>query len=124
MTGNVRRRHPMQHDLESGPSPAALDPADRALFETLARVDRDVDALIGALALLGVKRCSRCRQFFQCSDPGALFDAGQLVCFGCIPEWWSSMSTGLGTADREHVEGKLATWLRKHHGAEVVKETP
>ena len=30
----------------------------------------------------------------------------------------------LGVADRELIEGKLASWLRKYHRAEVVKVTP
>lgn len=115
----------MQTELAKLSLPAPIhDPADSPSSETLTRLKLDVEAVISALALLGVKRCSQCRQFFQCSDPGALFDAGQLVCFGCIPEWWSSVSAGIGIADRERIEGKLAAWLRKYHSAEVVKETP
>ena len=34
------------------------------------------------------------------------------------------MSVRLDITDRERIEGKLASWLRKHHRAEVVKETP
>jgi hypothetical protein len=30
----------------------------------------------------------------------------------------------LGIVDRERIEVKLASWLRKHHRAEIVKETP
>jgi hypothetical protein len=30
----------------------------------------------------------------------------------------------LGTTERERIESKLASWLRKYHRAEVVKETP
>jgi hypothetical protein len=100
------------------------DQAANSLFETVARVEHDLNDLIGALALLGVKRCSQCRQFFRCADPGALFDSGQLVCYGCIPNWWSSLSIRLGVTDRERIEGKLASWLRKYHRAEIVKETP
>ncbi len=95
-----------------------------SLFATLARIEHDLNDLIEALALLGVKRCSQCRKFFRSSDPGALFDCGQfgqLVCYDCIPDWWSSQSMRLGVADRERIEGKLASWLRKHHRAEVVK---
>jgi hypothetical protein len=100
------------------------DPADNSPFETLTRLNRDLEAVIRGLSLLGVERCSQCRQFFQCSDPGALFDAGQLVCLACIPEWWSLLSAGIGIADRERIEGKLAGWLRKYHAAEVVREAP
>jgi hypothetical protein len=115
----------MQHAIGKGHSPAETHiSAEDSLFETLMRIDRDLNDLIGALALLGVKRCSQCRQFFRCADPGALFECEQAVCYGCIPDWWSSVSTRLGVSDREHIEGKLASWLRKHHHAEVIKATP
>lgn len=115
----------MQLETGSGLSPAGThDQAASSLVETLSRVEHDLNDLIGALALLGVKRCSLCRQFFRCADPGALFDYGQLVCYGCIPNWWSSLSIRVGVKDRERTEGKLASWLRKYHRAEVVKETP
>jgi hypothetical protein len=115
----------MQTELGNGLSQVGpRDPAENSLFETLSRVERDVNDLIAALALLGVRRCSQCRQFFHCADPGVLFDGGQLVCYGCVPNWWSSLSTRLGVADRERTEGKLASWLRKYHRGEVVKEIP
>jgi len=112
----------MQPEVGSGLSQTDNEVAN-SLFETVTRVEHDLKDLIGALALLGVKRCSQCRQFFRCADPGALFDNGQLVCYSCIPNWWSSLSTRLGVTDRERTEGKLASWLRKYHRAEVVKET-
>jgi hypothetical protein len=99
------------------------DPAASSLFDTLSRIERDLNDLIDALGLLGVKRCSQCRKFFRCADPGALFDCGQLVCYGCIPDWWSAQSMRLAVTDRERIEGKLASWLRKQHRAEVVKTT-
>jgi hypothetical protein len=115
----------MQTQLGNGLSEAAPhDPAENSLFETLSSVERDVNDLIGALALLGVKRCSQCKQFFRTADPGALFENGHTVCYACIPNWWSSSSTRLGVAERERIEAKLASWLRKYHHAEVVKETP
>ena len=40
------------------------DLADNSLFENVSRIEHDLNDLIGALALLGVKRCSHCRQFF------------------------------------------------------------
>jgi len=61
---------------------------------------------------------------FAARIPGALFDVGKLICYGCIPPWWSSQSSRLGIADRERAAGKLASWLRKHHGAKVMKEIP
>jgi hypothetical protein len=115
----------MQPEQGNGQLQAGTHPAtDNSLFETLSRVEHDLNDLIGGLALLGVKRCSQCKQFLRCLDPGALFDCGQLVCYSCIPDWWSSESTRLGVEERERVEGKLASWLRKHHRAEIVKVTP
>ena len=103
---------------------APHDPAENALFETLSRIEHDLNDVIGALVLLRVKRCSQCKQFFRSADPGVLFDCGQLVCYTCVPVWWPSQSMRLGVADRERTEGKLASWLRKYHRAEVVKMTP
>jgi hypothetical protein len=115
----------VQPELGSGLSQAVPDDlAESSLFESVSRVEHDLKDLIGALALLGVKRCSQCRQFFRSAEPGALFDCGQVVCYKCIPDWWSSFSRHLGVTDRERTEGKLASWLRKYHGAEVVKEIP
>ena len=83
----------MQPELGNGLSQAGThDPAEDSLFATLARVEHDLSDLIDALALLGVKRCSQCRKFFRIADPGALFEGDQLVCYRCIPDWWSSQS--------------------------------
>src|SRR5580693_8408776 len=124
--GMVKRRKEevqMQPELGNGLSQAGRDVADNSLFESVSRVEHDLNDLVEALALLGVKRCSQCRQFFRSAEPGALFDCGQVVCYKCIPDWWASYSQRLGVTDREQTEGKLASWLRKHHRAEVVKET-
>ena len=115
----------MQPEIGNGLSEAGThDPAEDSLFATLSRVEHDVNDLMEALALLGVKRCSQCRKFFRCAEPGALFDCGELVCYGCIPDWWPSESMRLGVEERERIEGKLASWLRKHHRATIVKVTP
>jgi len=95
---------------------------ESSVFESASRIERDLNDLVEALALLGVKRCSCCRHFFRSSDPGALFDYGKLVCFACIPGWWSSQSSQIGVMEREKIESKLSAWLRKYHGAEIVKE--
>jgi hypothetical protein len=114
----------MQSELGNGLSQMKTpDLGTDSLFEPLARVEQDVNDVIAALALLGVKRCSQCKQFFR-ADPGALFENGHTVCYRCIPDWWASSSTRLSVADRERTEAKLASWLRKYHRAEVVKETP
>lgn len=114
----------MQTELHNGFSPvAAHDPAESSLLETLARVQHDLDDLIGGLALLDVRRCSQCRQFFRSAEPGSLFECGQLICYGCISDWWFAYSMRVSVVDRERTEGRLAAWLRKYHRAEVVKET-
>ena len=99
-------------------------PTESSSHPSLKSIERDLNALIDALALLGVKRCSQCRQFFRTADPGALFEGNQIVCYGCIPDWWQSTSGQLCVADRERAEAKLASWLRKHHNALIVKSTP
>ncbi len=112
----------LRYDLsQSGGAPV---PSETSPFETLSNLEQDLKAVMGALALLGVARCSQCKQFFRCSDRGTLFDCGTLVCYGCIPTWWPSQSSRLGIVDRERVAGKLASWLRKNHGAKVMKEAP
>jgi hypothetical protein len=98
--------------------------AEASLLETLAHVEHDLNDVIAALALLGVKRCSQCKQFFRSSEPGTLFDYGQLVCYECVPTWWPKLSAQLNVVDREKIEGKLSAWLRKYQRAEVVKQIP
>jgi len=95
---------------------------ESSLSERLAQAQSDLKDVIDALGLLGVKRCSQCRRFFSSSDPGALFGNGGLVCYECLPRWWSAQSPQLNVTDREKLETKLSAWLRKYHGAEVVKE--
>jgi hypothetical protein len=90
--------------------------------EMLARQQLDLDRLRDALGLLGVSACSWCKKFLRRSDPGALFDAGELVCYGCIPEWWPQRCVQLSTKERENLEGKLVFWLRDHHHAETFKD--
>jgi hypothetical protein len=115
----------MQTEINSELSQTGVhDPAETSEFEAMVRFEHDLSDVISALALLGVKRCSQCKQFFRSSDPGALFENGHTVCYKCIPEWWTESSQRLNVAERERLEGKLASWLRKHHNAEVVKEAP
>jgi hypothetical protein len=115
----------LQQELRNEVSHAAPQaPAENSVFENLSRVQRDLNDVMGALALLGVKRCSQCRRFYRSADPGELFDCGEIVCYTCIPTWWTSQSVRLGIAERERIEGKLASWLRKYHRAEIRKMTP
>jgi hypothetical protein len=97
--------------------PDESDPRD-----ILARQQLELERMKDALALLGVNACAWCRKFVRRSDPGALFDAGELVCYGCIREWWPERSAQLGVKERENLEGKLVFWLRDFHRAETFKD--
>jgi hypothetical protein len=90
--------------------------------DVLARHELDLDRLKDALALLGVNACAHCKKFLRRSDSGALFDAGELVCYGCIHEWWPQRAAQLGIKERETLEGKLVFWLRDFHHAETYKD--
>ena len=96
--------------------------SDTPLEEVLSRQQLDLDRMKDALGLLGVSDCSWCKKFLRRSDAGALFDAGELICFGCIREWWPQRSVQLGTKERETLESKLVFWLRDFHHAELFKD--
>jgi hypothetical protein len=97
--------------------PDESDPRD-----ILARHQLELDRMKDAFALLGVNTCSWCKKFVRRTDPGSLFDAGELVCYGCIREWWPERSAQLGVKERESLEGKLVFWLRDFHRAETFKD--
>ena len=90
--------------------------------DVLARHELDLERLKDALALLGVNACAHCKKFLRRSDSGALFDAGELVCYSCIHEWWPQRAAQLGIKERETLEGKLVFWLRDFHHAETYKD--
>jgi hypothetical protein len=90
--------------------------------EILTRQQFDLDRLKDAFGLLGINACSRCKKFYRRTEPGNLFDAGELVCYACIHEWWPQRSAQLGSKDRETLEGKLVFWLRDYHQAETFKD--
>ncbi len=90
--------------------------------EVLGRQQLDLDRLKDALGLLGVNPCAWCKKYFRRSDPGALFDAGELICYKCIREWWPQCEGQITTKEREDLEGKLVFWLRDHHHAETFKD--
>jgi hypothetical protein len=96
--------------------------SDTSLEEILAQQQLDLDRLKDALGLLGVNACSQCKTFLRRSDPGSLFDAGELVCYSCIHEWWPQRIVELSPKERENLEGKLVFWLRDHHHAELFKD--
>jgi hypothetical protein len=95
---------------------------DPTVEEILARQQFDLDRLEDAFGLLGITACSRCKKFYRRTDPGALFDAGELVCYGCIHQWWPQRCLQLNTKDRENLEAKLVFWLRDYHQAETFKD--
>jgi hypothetical protein len=93
-----------------------------SLEDIVSRQRLDLERMKDAFALLGVSACSECLKFFRRSDPGALFDAGELVCYGCIRDWWPQRCAQLTAKERENLEGKLVFWLRDHHHAETFKD--
>jgi len=97
--------------------------SDQDIEEILTRHALDLNRLRDAFGLLGVSPCSWCKKFLRRSDPGALFDAGELVCYGCIHDWWTHRCTELSTKDRETLESKLVFWLRANHRAEIFKDS-
>jgi hypothetical protein len=106
----------------AGETKSMAEKSDTPLEVVLARQQLDLDRLRDALGLLGVSDCSWCKKFLRRSEPGSLFDAGELICFGCIHEWWPQRSVQLSTKDRETLEGKLVFWLRDFHHAELFKD--
>jgi hypothetical protein len=98
------------------------DETNEPVEKIIARQALEIERLKEAFGLLGVSACSSCTKFFRRSDAGVLFDAGELVCYGCIREWWPQRCAQLGSKDRENLEGKLVFWLRDHHHAETYKD--
>ena len=98
------------------------DQPDQPVEQVVARQALEIERLKDGLGLLGINACSWCKKFFRRSDAGALFDAGELVCYGCVPQWWAERCAQLGTKERESLEGKLVFWLRDYHHAETFKD--
>jgi hypothetical protein len=99
------------------------DESANLLPEKLARMERELEYLSGGLGLLGIKACTWCRKFFRLSDPGALFECDQLVCYACLPDWWLHRSPELSVKDRQTIEHKLMRWLVSQHDAVVIPQT-
>ena len=83
-------------------------------------IERDLQHFKAGLGLLGIKPCSWCGTFYRRSDPGALCDCGESVCYDCIPRWWPHRSPELSAEARQTVERELRQWLVSHHHAEVI----
>lgn len=90
--------------------------------DALGRLERELARLRSGLELLGVKACCCCQNLFRATEPGSLFDAGDLVCFACIHHWWTERSRVLAAPERELIEHKLVHWLLNHHGAKVIHD--
>lgn len=93
----------------------------RDLEASLARILQELEHLKEGLGLLGVKQCMHCRNYFRSEDGGALFDSGQLICYGCLQDWWLQHSPTLRTEQRQNIEHKLLRWLVAHHAAKVIR---
>jgi len=50
-----------------------------------------------------------------------LFEAGPVVCYGCIPDWWHHQSSEMNLKQRELLEYELKNWLVRCHHAEIIK---
>lgn len=88
--------------------------------ERLARIERELEHQKTGLGALGVKPCCRCGIYYLRSNPGALFNGGELVCFKCIQQWWLDRSPKLSPDERTKTESDLCRWLLNHHQAELI----
>jgi len=98
------------------------DAPEKDLRESLRRIESELIRVKEALGLLGLRPCSRCRRFFRRADAGTLFDCGELVCYGCVPEWWPLRCSELSVEGREGIERKLVHWLATHHHCEIIRD--
>ena len=105
----------------SAPPIAAARPRD--LEPSLTRIARELENLRDALRLLGLKQCGSCGKYYQAADGKALLELGQLVCYGCVQEWWSIRSPLLSVQDRLAAEHKLLRWLVAHHNGKVIRQS-
>ena len=96
--------------------------SDARVEEILTHYQLELERLKLALGLLGVNACTWCKKFYRSTEPGALFDAGGLICYTCIREWWSQRCPQLSTKERQDLEAKLVFWLRDFHHAETFKD--
>lgn len=97
------------------------DPHQDDTRDALSRLEQELARLKSGLELLGVKACCCCQNLFRATEPGSLFDAGDLVCFACIHHWWTERSRSVAAPERELIEHKLVHWLLNHHGAKVIR---
>ena len=101
-----------------------MDSEAGGILERLARFERDFEQMRDGLGLLGVKRCENCKKFYRMSEAAALFDDGvEVVCYGCIHEWWPRRGGEMELSDRESIEHKLVRWLVAHHNAQLIQRS-
>jgi hypothetical protein len=98
------------------------DESEKDLREVVSRIEGELVHLKEALRMLGVQPCHWCRRYFRRADHGALIDCGDLVCYGCINEWWPHRCEELSVRDREVIERKLMRWLVAHHSGQVIHD--
>lgn len=103
--------------------PALSNDAENGRYEMLASLEREMERLKDGLGLLGVKPCSCCGVYYGRSDPGALFNCGELVCYACVARWWSQRCPQLSVKERQTTESGLRRWLVTHHHAKVVAKS-
>jgi hypothetical protein len=90
--------------------------------QAVLRIERRISQLVSALGLLGIEPCSVCGSFFRRSGPASLFNwNGELVCIGCVHEWWPMRCEQIDTADRKAVERQLTHWLVNHHNGKIIR---
>jgi hypothetical protein len=63
------------------------------------------------------------REYFLFSDGKALFDAGELVCYKCLQNWWQQREPTLSIEGRQAIEHRLARWLVAHHNASIIRQS-
>ncbi len=95
--------------------------SDPRFDEALPGIEREIAALRNALGLLGLKQCSWCKKYLRFAEPGALFDAGELVCYNCALDWWQKKCPQMPVEGRSAIEKKLVHWLIYQHHAKVIK---
>ena len=92
----------MHLQTENDPLPAASSPEPPKGHneDTLASLRRELNSLKERLALLDLRPCSQCGTFFQRSDPKALLNCGEFICYRCVVNWWTSKRKFLDTNER------------------------
>jgi hypothetical protein len=89
--------------------------------QDLAYLSSELDKIKEGLKLLGLQQCSCCRKYFKCLDGKNLLNAGQLVCYRCVSDWWQQRSPQISIEERNAVEHQLLRWLTAYYEAKVIR---